>query len=326
VRKGIEFLIALGLASFFAVNLVFVSLVIPINMIHPYLLKVSHDYWWPPAEAVEGLRPLGYSLFLGLLALIFAGFVARRERLSVLGSIALYLPTFGYFAFAMFFLAGVGVLRILWLPLIDISPHVLRLGDIVYLPYTALTLVLIPMFLMAGISATEFYIPLSMIIIWLGLLFFVLGASTWLYGRFKGCKIIDFWIYKGSRHPQYLGFLLWSYGILSLATFIGVRRGGYLPEPSLPWLISALIIAGVALHEEIIMTKKHGEKYLRYRDGTWFMVPLPKQVSTLITAPARFLLKKNWPENAKEVVYVVILYGAILVLLSLPLALLFPIR
>jgi len=158
----------------------------------------------------------------------------------------------------------------------------------------------------------------SLVIMMSGLVVFLLGTVTWLYERFMGFKIIGFWIYRYSRHPQYLGFLLWSYGLLLLVTFLGAPKGGYVPPPSLPWLISALTIIGVALHEENTMAKKHSEEYVRYRGDTSFMLPLPKQLSALIVAPARVLLKKNWPENGKEVAFIIIVYGTILVLSSLP--------
>jgi hypothetical protein len=61
----------------------------------------------------------------------------------------------------------------------------------------------------------------------LGLIIFLLGVFTWLYGKFKGIRIIDFWIYRYSRHPQYFGFLLWSYGLTILASTIGAPKGGY---------------------------------------------------------------------------------------------------
>jgi len=57
---------------------------------------------------------------------MIAGFMVRKSYLSTIGSVGLYLPTFGYFAFTMFFLAGVGVLRALWFPLLDLSPKVLH--------------------------------------------------------------------------------------------------------------------------------------------------------------------------------------------------------
>jgi protein-S-isoprenylcysteine O-methyltransferase Ste14 len=318
LRKVPEFFVAVMLALLFTAALIYLTIEIP-RVIHEYLLKVFPDYWWwPPPENIESLRPFGYVSFVATLILMFAGFVAKRGRLTALGSIALYLPTFGYFAYTMFFLAGIGILRVLWTPLFDLSPCVLRLGDVVYLPYLLLTLPLAPIFWITGVPGIDASIPLSFVIMALGLVVFILGASTWLYGRFKGFQIIDFWIYKRSRHPQYLGFLLWSYGLLLLVTFVSAPMGGYVPPPSLPWLILILTMVGVALNEENMMVKKHGQKYIRYRDNTPFMLPLPKLLATLITAPARLLLKKNWPENGKEVVYVIVVYGIMLILSSLP--------
>lgn len=320
MKKVPELFIAIVLSLLFTVALIYVTLEAP-RVIHEYLLKVFPDYWWPPSEDIESLRPFGYVSFAAVLSLIFAGFVAKRGRLTALGSIVLYLPTFGYFAFTMFFLAGIGVLRVLWLPLLDLCPNILRFGDIVYLPYLVLACPLASVAWIAGVPAMDVNIPLSFVIMALGLLVFLLGILTWLYGKFKGFQIVDFWIYKYSRHPQYSGFLLWSYGLLLLATFVGAPMGGYVPPPSLPWLIPALTIVGVALHEENMMVKKHGQKYVKYRDNTPFMFPLPKHLSTLITAPARALFKKSWPENGKEVACTIIVYGIALVLLSLPMVL-----
>lgn len=312
--------IAIVLALLFAVALIYITLEIR-RVINTFLLNVFPDYgigeWLEAIVVLESLRPFGYVSFVVTLILIFAGFVVKRTWLTTLGSIALYLPTFGYFAFTMFFLAGIGVLRVLWLPLFDLSPYVLRLGDIVYLPYFVLAWLLAPVALIAGGNVTNVNIPLSFMTMALGLLVFLLGTMAWLYGRFMDFEIIDFWIYRYSRHPQYLGFLLWSYGLLLLATFTSAPKGGYVPPPSLPWLVSALTIIGVALHEENTMVKKHGEEYVRYRGNTSFMLPLPKQLSSLITAPTRALLKKNWPENGKEVALTIIVYGVMLVLLSL---------
>jgi len=318
LRKVPEFFVAVVLALLFTAALIYLTIEIP-RVIHKYLLKVFPDYWWwPPPENIESLRHFGYVLFVATLILMFAGFVAERGRLTALGSIALYLPTFGYFAYTMFSLAGIGILRVLWTPLFDLSPYVLRLGDIVYLSSFLSTLPLAPIFWITGVSGTDMYIPLSFVIMALGLVVLLLGTLTWLYGRFEGFYIIDFWIYKYSRHPQYLGFLLWSYGLLLLATFVGAPMGGYVPPPSLPWLILALTMVGVALHEENTMVKEHGEKYIKYCNNTPFMLPLPKLLVTLITAPARLLLKKNWPENGKEIVYVIVVYGIMLIVLSLP--------
>jgi protein-S-isoprenylcysteine O-methyltransferase Ste14 len=205
----------------------------------------------------------------------------------------------------MFFLAGIGVLRVVWLPLLDLSPKVLRLGEIVCLPS----------WLLFG----SLLVPVSCIIMVLGLMVFTLGVFTWLYSKFKGLGIVDFWIYEYSRHPQYLGFLIWSYGLILLTSCINIPRGGCIPPPSFPWLISALAIVGIALHEELTMVKKYGDKYKKYMDKTPFMLPLPKKLSTIITAPVRIVTKKNLPESNKQIIAVLSTYLCILVLLSLPL-------
>lgn len=319
--KALELSIIVGLSILFTVALLFVTLETA-QVINDLFLNVFPDWGllWDfekMRETVEFLRPIGYFAFATVVVLIFVGFMFERGYLSTFGSLALYLPVFGYFAFTMFFLAGVGVFRALWFPLMDISPRFLSLGNIIYIPYFVLAFP----FVLLGVNAREL-IPLLFMI--LGILSFLMSTMTWLYGKFEGLKIVDFGIYKHSRHPQYFGYVLWSYGLLLLATFAGAPKGGYVPPPSLPWLISALTIIGVALNEETMMVKKHGEKYTKYRENTPFMLHLPKHLSALITAPARALLKKSLPENRKEVVFIIIIYGTTLVLLSLPSILFFP--
>lgn len=321
--KSAEFFIAVTMSILFTVALLYATLSIP-AVIHQLLLRFIPDYWWPPLEIKESLKPFGYISFAVTLALILAGFLTQRLKLSGLGSIVLYLPTFGYFASTMFFLAGIGVLRLIWLPLLDFHPNTLRLGDIIYLPYFALALLLLPVAWIFHIPAMDFNISLSLMIMALGLAVFLIGMLTWLYGRFKGFQIINFWIYRYSRHPQYLGFLLWSYGLTLSASFISAPKGGYIPPPSLPWLTSALIMVGVALHEENVMIKKHDNEYTKYRDKTPFMLPIPKHLSNLITLPIRKLLKKERPENGKEIASIILLYGITLILLSIPSILFFP--
>jgi len=290
----------------FTVALLYLTLEIP-DIMNAWLLKVFPDYWVgmeaEVIEALEVLRPIGYISFVVTVLLIILGLVLKNRGLSTFGSVALYLPTFGYFAFTMFFLAGIGFFRVLWLPLIDLSPNVLRLGEIVYLPSIAF-----------GFQT----VPASCAIMFVGLLVFALGMFTWLYSKFKGIEMVDFWIYRYSRHPQYLGFLIWSYGLMLLASFVGAPKGGYVPPPSFPWLISALAIVGTALQEEQAMVKKHGDKYKKYTESTPFMLPLPKKLSAIITAPARMTIKKNLPENGKQIFAIVFIYFCILVLLSLP--------
>jgi protein-S-isoprenylcysteine O-methyltransferase Ste14 len=298
------------------VSLLYVTLDAP-RIINEFLLKVFPDCFWDfekVRETIDLVRPWGYAMLATVIGLIALGFVTKRELLSVFGSVTLYLPIFGYFAFQMFFLAGVGVLRALWFPLLDISPTTLKLGHIVYVPYFILSLPL------SIVVHGDVSVAMALVSMSVGLFTFFIGVATWLYGKFIGKEIIDFWIYRYSRHPQYLGFLLWSYGLLLLATFAPYPKGGYVPRPTLPWLFSSLIVIGVALQEETQMVKMHGEKYVEYRRRVPFMVRLPRVLVAFITAPMR-LLSKNHPENAKEVICTVLTYLIILVLLSIPLTL-----
>ena len=307
------------MAVVFTLALTFVTLEIPYvisNILRAYFPDMSQ--WAEPERVEEFLRiarPIGYACLAVVLSLIVAGFIKGKKGLSSIGSIAFFIPTFGYFAASMFFLAGAGVLRALWMPFLDSSIDLLKLGDVVYLPYT----IIAHPFRLIGVDIGE---PLSTLVIGVGIFVFILGTITWFYGKFERREIFDFWIYKYSRHPQYLGFLIWSYGIMLLASFSPVPFGGLNPGASFPWLITALIVICVALREEIKMVKLYGKSYSRYRENSPFMLPLPKFISSAITAPIRILFKSNLPKSGKEIIYTFAVYLLILVLLSLPFLLL----
>jgi len=84
------------------------------------------------------LRWIGYGCLLIIMAFIIIGFVTRKGGWAWAGALTLFLPVFGQFALSMFFLAGLGILRVGWLPFMDISIEVLRLGEFVFLPYRIL--------------------------------------------------------------------------------------------------------------------------------------------------------------------------------------------
>jgi len=151
---------------------------------------------------------------------------------------------------------------------------------------------------------------------------FILGTITWFYGKAKKRETIDFWIYRYSRHPQYLGFIVWSFGVMLIAALTQVPFGGENPGASLPWLLTSLIIICIALAEEINMSKRDSEGYSRYKASAPFMFHIPKFVSTLITTPIRILFRKDQPATGKELIVTFAIYGLILILLSLPFVLL----
>jgi len=321
VSRDRKFLVLMILSIVFTVGFTFVTVEIP-RVVRHMLPAFFPDY--NPAiefELIEELltyiRPIGYVCTAVVIALVVLGLRTGRERLSSLGSLALFLPTFGYYVAGMFFLTGIGILRILWIPFWDVSKgfSVFKLGDIVYVPY------MIPVFLFA-LAGRDIRVLLSYLAIASGLLAFMMGTATWFYGKSEGREVADFWIYRYSRHPQYLGFLVWSYGVMLLAALSPFPRGGYNPGPSLPWMISALVMVCVALKEEIEMTRRHGEKYLEYQSSAPFMLPLPKLISSIAAAPIRRICRKSLPETGKEIGCTFLVYTAILTVLSLPFLLL----
>jgi len=258
------------------------------------------------------VRLIGYSCLVVVGVLSAVGLLAEKRGLSSLGAIAFFLPTFGHFAGHMFFLAGLGMLRALWLPFWG---PLLKLGDIALLPYV----ILVYPFALLGVDIRR---GLAFLAIAAGLLVFLLGTLSWLYARFQKRGTADLWPYRFSRHPQYLGWMMWSYGLMLLAIQAPIPMGGQNPGASLPWLVSSLVIACVALGEEAGMRRERGEEYEAYRSRVPFLLPLPGLVTRLFSAPMRFVLMGDRPRRGRELVIVFLIYLAILVLLSLPFVLL----
>ncbi len=261
--------------------------------------------------------PIGYICLGIIIALVVLGLTFGKSRLSSLGALAFFLPTFGYFALSMFLLTGIGLTRIIWLPFWNTYfVSFLKLGDIAYVPYMA---VVYPFYLLSvDVRAWLAYFAVGG-----GLLVFVIGTFAWLTGKLEQKKLVNFWIYKYSRHPQYLGYLVWSYGVMLLATLAKFPKGGYNPGPSLPWIVSSLIIICVALAEEIRMQKEYGKEYTKYQSATPFLLPLPKFISNIAVAPARLMFhKKSLPETKKEIFFTLLVYAFILFLASVPFLLL----
>jgi len=300
------------LASVFIMALGYALIVAP-YYIHQELKTVFPDLFysnepWMMGEFVDSVRPIGYASFLVVLVLIVFGFVTEREQVTSIGTAAFILPMFASFTFSMFFMAGLGILRLLWLPLLDVCPIALRLGDIVFTP-------IFPVLLILGYSPFLLWISITLV----GLAIFLFGIVTWLYGKLEGKALIDFWAYRYSRHPQYLGFLVTSYGLLIRATNHAIIVGDHITGPSLPWVVSALIVVCMALIEEIKMKERHEEGYEKYREKTPFMLPLPRSIERILTSPLRRIIGVDFPRNRKEVAYTFSIYLILIALLTSPL-------
>ena len=324
-NKAIHNVLLTLLAIVFTVALTFATLYAPwlFNKIIRENFEVPDIHPVIEPELIEQFMNSNHVRLIGglslaiIVILIAVGFITEKRGLTSLGAIAFFLPTFGYFAVYMFFLAGLGILRVLWLPFWG---GLMKLGDIAMIPY----MIVVYPFALLRLDVRSYVAYLA---IGLGLLVFLLGMLAWFYSKLQRKGTVDIWLYRFSRHPQYLGWILWSYGLMLLAAQAPIPLGGENPGASLPWLISSLIIVCVALGEEIKMSRERGEEFEAYRAGAPFMLPLPGFVSKGIKAPMRFFLKKNRPENRKELLITFAIYAVILVMLSLPFLLLnFPSR
>jgi protein-S-isoprenylcysteine O-methyltransferase Ste14 len=304
----------------FSLALVYVSLEV-IRIVNSWMLGFVPDCVllsdFPRCQELEsGLRIFGYAGLAAIVVVVGVGFLLNKTKLSLLGSLALYLPTIGYFAFTMFFLAGVGVLRLLWLPFID-SEIFFRLGLITYVPVWVINSVItwIARLVMPELSG-DFSVPVSFAFMVVGLAIFFLGVMTWVSDKLGHRALSTRGVYRLSRHPQYLGFIIWSYGLLSLASVVEGGRGWSPPAPGLPWLVAVSIVLGVALIEEIELRRRLGVEYLRYAEQTPFIMLVPKVLSNVITYPVRILIGKEMPESRAEVAVVMFFYLLIAVITS----------
>ncbi|QOR94467.1 DUF1295 domain-containing protein [Thermosphaera chiliense] len=315
-----ELIASLAFSITFSIALAYASIEV-IRIVNLWMLGFIPDCVllsdFPRCQELEALfRLVGYAGLAAILLVTVAGFLLKKTRLALLGSLAIYLPTIGYFAFTMFFLAGVGVLRLLWLPFTD-SDVFVRIGLITFLPaWFVNTAVTWAVKLAAPGFTGDFSAPVGFVFMITGLALFILATFTWVSDRLRGKVLSTEGVYKFSRHPMYLGFIIWSYGLLYLASTVEGGRGWSPPAPGLPWLLSAVIIIGAALLEEAELRSKVGE-YVKYAEHTPFMIPLPRRLGKAITYPVRKLIGKDLPDTRREVLTAMLVYLALTSLISL---------
>ena len=255
------------------------------------------------------VRAIGYVGFFLLLGLIVAGFTSKRTGLATVGALGVMLTVFAQFAGVMFFLAGLGILNALWLPILDMSYEIQNWGLVIRAPNDFLRWIL-------GLFGIHSPWPTILFFIASGILIFLLGTYAWLTARTRGNGVADRWVYRLSRHPQYLGWILWTYGAFLLIQLARYPRRSWGIGASLPWLISTMVIVGVAMMEELNMRKSFGEAYDRYRKSAPFLFPVPRFFERVFAAPLRFLFRKELPTRRREVAVLVGVYTSILVALS----------
>lgn len=254
------------------------------------------------------LRLIGYVCLAAIVVMIVVGFITEKSGLSSAGALFLFLPIFGHFAATMFFLGGLGFLRLLWMPFLDVSFDLFRLGAIVNWPYK----ILFDLYALTGLGR---WIRFSYVVTGLGLFVFFLGTLTWFYTRAQKKGVAGLWIYRISRHPQYLGWIVWSYGVMFLPKQSNIKLNYELSD-SFPWLLSTMIIVGIAMLEETKMARIHGESYEAYRRRAPFLIPLPRFLSKPFNIPLRLMFKKPFPERKREIAAVLAFYTVLLLGIS----------
>jgi len=106
-----------------------------------------------------------------------------------------------------------------------------------------------------------FILPVSNIIILLGILLIIFGWRR-IY-RAKG-QLVTTGIYGHVRHPQYLGFLLFTLGMNVLwITFSAL----------LLWIILAVLYYRLAKKEDKELEERFGEEYLNYKRDVPMLMP-----------------------------------------------------
>ncbi len=275
-------------------------------------------------ELLEIFKAIGIISLLLLVILIIVGILASRYKISVFGSVLLHLPTFSQFAFKMYFFSGAGILTFLWHPLFELSPELLRLGEIIYAPIVLGILIndFIPESLDILIGGIIIGYPIILLVV--GMFFFLCGTITWLYGRFNAVKLIDFWIYKYSRHPQYLGILFITWG-QSFFLSLGGFWSPFTP-PSTFMLLFSLFMIGLVFQDEKRLVEKYEDQYIAYQQQTSILFPLPKQIRRMFRRINLVLIKKENPTRNREILVILIIYGMIAVILSAILVLLYPVQ
>jgi len=138
------------------------------------------------------------------------------------------------------------------------------------------------------------------IFIVVGLLVLFLGVAAWLNTKYQGRRLVDSGIYRLTRHPQYLGYILWSYGMLILSTYNQAPWRKPV-EITLNWFVSSLILVGLALAEEINLRTDDELNYVEYAERASFMFPLPRSVRRVVSMPFRIMWGSDHPENLRMV-------------------------
>lgn len=260
---------------------------------------LSHFRW--------GLDPItifGDLILILVLIIAIKGITRKRYLASVISAVVYFTPTLFVFVVRMtILLTGLEILVFLTL---GITWRLYGSGQVFLVPYW----LAITAYASEGgriwANIEQVRDVYGDIFIIVGLLVLFLGVAAWLNTKYQGRRLVDSGIYRLTRHPQYLGYILWSYGMLILSTYN--QAPWRTPTAiTLNWLVSSLILVGLALVEEINLRLDDGLNYVEYADRVSFMFPLPRLVRRIVSAPFRIIWGSDFPENLRMVFVTLVL-------------------
>lgn len=246
----------------------------------------------------------------------------KDSQKALFGSILYFLPTFSVFLVGMALtFTGIEIIaNTVYQTLFDMGidsnlffdrllSRTYYVGEFFFIPYW--------LYVILFWSGEDWYaiFPLrdefGAFFILLGSLVMFLGVSKWIEGKIMNIGLVRTGIYRVIRHPQYLGFILWGYGVMVFSTH---RQAPFQHPivPTLNWVLSSLMIAGVALVEEMEL-RQSIEEYNKYSENTAFLIPMPRFIRRTLARPWKKLWNGDFPSTLRMIgVTLAIIYSLIL--------------
>lgn len=264
----------------------------------------------------------GFSQNQGTLILILAslgpalftlyGIWRNSSKHSILGASLYFLPVFEHFTWSMISTMGIGLLLLLWTPFRS-GPNI----DIINIPIELVAGTSLPVEYMEESLSRNRVFMLSDVLMIVGFFILFFSVFNYLYARLTRHELVDFWIYRYIRHPQYLGYIIYSYGVYSRTTVVyGLNTLGLISYPSsFSWVLFFMLMACIALCEEMSLVQSL-ESYPEYMENTSFMVPLPGFLSKIVQYPYSLIVGNGAPKSRKQILMLFLVYLSLFVLVS----------
>jgi protein-S-isoprenylcysteine O-methyltransferase Ste14 len=265
----------------------------------------------------EGFSQSQIIIILILVSLIPAfltiyGLWKNSSKHSLLGATLYFLPVFEHFTWSMISVMGIGLMLLIWRPFTYVPK-----ADIINIPIELVAGTTLPVEYIGASPGKDRIFMFSDILMIVGFSILFFSIFNYLYARLTNKDLVDYWIYRYIRHPQYLGYIIYSYGVYARTTVVyGINTLGLVSYPSsFPWVLSFLLIICIALNEEMNFVRKF-ESYSDYREKTSFMIPLPRFLSKMIQLPYNLIVKNHAPESRKQITILFFVYLILFILVS----------